>query len=277
VIIDAHHHFWRYNAREYDWIGEEMSRIRRDFLLDDLRAEISAAGVDGVVSVQARQTIEETHWLLELAAAHDWIKGVVGWVPLIEPNVQALVADLVASPKLRAVRHVLQGEPDDYMLRDDFNRGVASLRAFGLRYDVLIFDQQLPAAIQLVDRHPNQVFILDHIAKPNIRRRELSPWRENIRRLAEREHAYCKLSGMVTEADWQAWTIEDLRPYVDVVLDAFGPRRLTFGSDWPVCLVASEYRRWIDTVRAMTSSLSESEQRRIFGETAVEAYALDVD
>jgi L-fuconolactonase len=277
VIIDAHHHFWRYDPREYDWIGDDMSRIRRDFLPADLRREITVAGVDGVISVQARQTIQETRRLLDLAAAHEWIKGVVGWVPLIADDVRPVLSELAASPKLRAVRHVLQGEPDDFMLRDDFNRGIASLRALDLRYDLLIFEHQLPTAIQLVDRHPNQLFILDHIAKPKIRRRELSPWRENIRPLAERQHVYCKLSGMVTEAEWEQWTIDDLRPYVDVVLDAFGPRRLMFGSDWPVCLIASEYRRWVDAVRGMTSALSETEQRRIFGETAVEAYALDVD
>jgi L-fuconolactonase len=274
MTIDAHHHFWRYDPREYAWISPEMSRIRRDFLPDHLHREITAAGIHGVISVQARQTVEETRWLLQMAAKHDWIKGVVGWAPLTATVLPRVLAELKEMPKLVGVRHVLQEESDDFASRDDFNAGIAALKNFGLCYDVLIVERQLPQAISLVDRHPNQIFILDHVAKPKIRTGEIEPWRANIRRIAERENAYCKVSGMVTEADWQRWSPSQLKSYFDVVLEAFGPRRLMFGSDWPVCLLACEYSRWKLTVDELTSSLSSAERARIMGGSAVEAYAL---
>jgi L-fuconolactonase len=252
-----------------------MSVLRRDFGPSDLRVEVKAAGVDRVVSVQARQTVDETRWLLELAAKYDFIRGVVGWVPLIEPDVSAHLARFASSAKLKAVRHVLQDEPDDgYMLRDDFNRGIAALREFSLRYDILIFERHLPNATRFVDRHPNQTFILDHVAKPRIRENILSPWRENLRELARRPNVYCKLSGMPTEADWRRWTVEQLRPYAEATLEAFGPRRVMFGSDWPVCLLATAYTRWVDVVREFIANLSIAEQARVMSETAVEAYGL---
>jgi L-fuconolactonase len=275
MMIDAHHHFWRYDPREYDWISPVMSKIRRDFLPDDLDRVARDSGIDGVITVQARQTLEETGWLLELARSHEWVKGVVGWVPLVDPDVRVQIQEHSRSPKLRGVRHVLQGEPDEYLSRDDFNAGVAALREFGLRYDILILERQLPATIKFVDRHPEQIFILDHVAKPKMKARELSPWRENIRELARRPRVYCKLSGMLTEADWSHWSVDDLRPYVHVVLDAFGPERLMFGSDWPVCLVASEYGRWVQTVEELTGALSDEERSRIFGGTARDAYRLE--
>ena len=273
--IDAHHHFWTYDPLEYDWIDDEMSVIRRDFLPEDLCAAMSGAGIDGVVSVQARQTIEETRWLLDLAGRHDFIRGVVGWVPLVSAGVEEEIERLAASAKLRAVRHVLQGEADDrFMLRDDFNAGIGVLKRHSLAYDILIFERHLPQTIQFVDRHPEQVFILDHVAKPRIADNVLSPWRENIRELARRENVYCKLSGMVTEADYRAWTPAQLAPYVEVVLEAFGPRRLMAGSDWPVCLVACAYKRWWELVKGFIASLSAHEQREVLGGTAVRAYQL---
>ena len=275
MVIDAHHHLWDYSPQEYGWISEKMSVLRRDFTPADLRREIAAAGVDGVVSVQARQTVEETDWLLELAAANDFIRGVVGWVPLVSPDVARDLERFASHPKLKAVRHVLQDEPDDdYALRDDFNRGVGELRQFNLRYDILIFERHLPQAILCVDRHPNQVFVLDHVAKPRIKDGVIDPWRQNMRELARRENVYCKISGMTTEADWQQWTPGQLRPYFDVVLDAFGPNRLMFGSDWPVCLVASDYRRWFRTARDFAAGLTETERACLFGGTATEAYGL---
>ena len=207
MVIDAHHHFWQYDPAQYAWIDEAKSVLRRDFLPEHLAAEIAAAGVDGVVSVQARQTIEETGWLLDFADRNEFIRGVVGWAPLVSPRVADDLARLSDRKKLKAVRHVLQDEPDDdYMLRADFNDGIRGLAQFGLAYDILIYERQLPQAIQLVDRHPSQVFVLDHIAKPRIGEGLLSPWRENIRELARRQNVYCKISGMVTEADWQRWT-----------------------------------------------------------------------
>jgi L-fuconolactonase len=252
-----------------------MPALRRDFLPDDLSRETSAAGVDGVVSVQARQTVEETRWLLDLAAKHDFIRGVVGWVPLASPDVERELERFAVDPKLRAVRHVVQDEPDDnFILRDDFNDGVAKLRRFDLRYDILIFERHLPQTIAFVDRHPNQVFVLDHVAKPKVREGIVDPWHQNLCTLARRENVYCKLSGLVTEADWLAWSPTNLRPYVDAALDAVGPQRLMFGSDWPVCLLASRYEDWLATVTEITSALSPGEQQRVLGDTAVEAYNL---
>jgi L-fuconolactonase len=275
VIIDAHHHFWNYDPKQYGWISESMSVLRRDFGPDDLREEITNAGVDGVISVQARQSVEETRWLLDLATRNDFIRGVVGWVPLVDDNVSAWLERFASNPKLKAVRHVLQDEPDEhFILRDDFNRGVRALKRFGLRYDILIFERHLPNTIEFVDEHPSQVFILDHLGKPKIRAGIVEPWRQNLCTLARRPNVYCKLSGVVTEADWPAWTPAQLKPYFDTALAAFGPKRLMFGSDWPVCLVASTYRRWIDGVRDWAAPLSASEQDRIFGGTAIEAYGL---
>lgn len=276
MIIDAHHHFWQYDPVQYPWIDEAKSRLQRDFLPQHLAAEIKVAGVDGVVSVQARQTLDETRWLLDFAERNEFIRGVVGWAPLISPRVDEELAPLAERNKLKAVRHVLQDEPDpDYMLRSDFNDGIRCLARYGLAYDILVFEGQLPQAIQLIDRHPAQIFVLDHIAKPRIGEGLLSPWRENIRELARRQNVYCKISGMATEADWQRWTPEQLRPYYDVVLEAFGPQRLMFGSDWPVCLLACDYRLWKDLVgEFFIAELSPAEQKRILGETAIEAYRL---
>lgn len=275
MVIDAHHHFWNYTPHEYGWISGAMRVLRRDFLPEDLSREMSAANVDGVVSVQARQTLDETRWLLDLAAANDFIRGVVGWAPLVAADVARDFERFASQPKFRAVRHVLQDEPDDeYMLRDDFNRGVGELKRLNLRYDILIFERQLPQAIRLVDRHPEQVFVLDHLAKPRIKEGAISPWRENLRELARRANVYCKVSGMVTEADWKQWTPGQLRPYFDAALGAFGPRRLMFGSDWPVCLLACDYGRWARIVREFAADLSGAEQDRLFGGTAVEAYGL---
>ena len=273
--IDAHHHFWHYTTKEYGWIDDEMAMLRRDFLPVDLEREIARAGIDGVVSVQARQTLEETEWLLGLAAKHAFIKGVVGWVPLADPNVGTVLEQLAQNPKLKGVRHVVQGEPDDqFILGADFNRGVSMLAKFGLVYDILIFPKQLQPSIQFVDRHPEQVFVLDHIAKPQIKAGIMEPWAAQIRELAKRPNVYCKVSGMVTEADYKRWTEDQLKACFDVVLDAFGPRRLMFGSDWPVCLAACDYARWHKLVSGWIAKLSTDEQTRVLGGTAVEAYGL---
>jgi L-fuconolactonase len=273
--IDSHHHFWKYSAAEYPWIGDSMAGLRRDFLPEHLQAEIAAVGIDGVVSVQARQTVGETEWLLSLADGNDFIRGVVGWVPLADAGVRDAIAKFAANPKLRAVRHVVQDEPDDrFILGEDFNRGVSMLRDFGLVYDILIFERQLAASIEFVDRHPQQVFVLDHIAKPRIGDGAIEPWRANIRELARRENVFCKVSGMVTEADWKTWNEEQLRPYFDAVLEAFGPKRLMFGTDWPVCLVACGYARWAELVRKFAAGLSPDEREWLFGKTAALAYGL---
>jgi len=275
-MIDAHHHLWKYSAAEYGWITPEMRAIRRDFLPPDLEAVMHHFDIEGTVAVQARQTLEETSWLLSLAEKHPVIRGVVGWVPLTEgAGVKAHLEKFSGQRKLRGVRHVVHDEPDPrYILRDVFNAGVSALQGTGLRYDILIFERHLPAAIEFVDRHPKQVFILDHMAKPRIKDRILSPWDKNMREMARRENVYCKLSGMVTEADHARWTPAVLQPYIDVVLSAFGPKRMMYGSDWPVILLASDYERWFRTVRAAIDKLSKSEQDRIMGGTAAEAYGI---
>jgi L-fuconolactonase len=280
MVIDAHHHFWRYSDEEYGWIPPDWSALRRDFLPADLGRELAAAGVDGVISVQARQSLAETEWLLDLAAQHEFIRGVVGWAPLVAPDLDTHLDRLAAHPaalagKLRAFRHVLQGEPDDaYMLRDDFNRGIRALARRELAYDILVFERHLPNTITFVDRHPDQVFIVDHIAKPRIAAGELEPWAKNIRELARRPNVTCKLSGMVTEADVRKWTPGQLRPYFEIVLEAFGPGRLLFGSDWPVCLAGVGYPDWKTTVSAALSDLNPSELAAVFGENARRIYRL---
>ncbi len=275
-MIDAHHHLWKYSAAEYGWITPQMAVIRRDFLPPQLEELMHHFGIEGTVAVQARQTLEETSWLLSLAEKHPLIRGVVGWVPLTDgAAVKRHLEKFCGEPRLRGVRHVVHDEPDPrYILRDDFNAGVSALLEFKLRYDILIFERHLPAAIEFVDRHPKQVFILDHIAKPRIKEHIMSPWDRNMRELAKRQNVYCKLSGMVTEADLEHWTAQDLQPYIDVVLAAFGPRRIMYGSDWPVVLRACDYARWFDTVSAVIGQLSKAEQERIMGGTAVEAYGL---
>jgi L-fuconolactonase len=275
-MIDAHHHLWKYSSTEYAWITPQMSPLQRDFLPPQLEELMHHFGIEGTVAVQARQTLEETSWLLSLADKHPLIRGVVGWVPLTEGHaVKGHLERVAGDRRLRGVRHVIHDEPDPrYILRDDFNAGVAALLEFGLCYDILIFERHLPAAIEFVDRHPKQVFILDHVAKPRIKEHILSPWDCNMRELAKRPNVYCKLSGMITEADLGEWTRRDLQPYIDVVFSAFGPRRIMYGSDWPVLLRAGDYARWFGAVGSAISKLSKAEQARIMGGTAIEAYAL---
>lgn len=272
--IDAHHHFWRYDPVDYGWIEEEMRTIRRDFLPADLERERLAARIDGVVSVQARQSLAETRWLLGLAARHEFIRGVVGWVDLRAENVAAQLEEFAGARKLKGVRHVVQAEPDEFLAGAEFNRGVGALRGRGLVYDVLIVSRQLPEATRFVDRHPRQVFVLDHLAKPAVRAGEFETWQRGIVELARRPHVYCKVSGLATEAGYAAWSEAQLRPYFEAALEAFGPRRLMLGTDWPVCLVACGYARWIELVERWVTPLSADERARVLGGTAVEAYQL---
>jgi L-fuconolactonase len=275
LTIDSHHHLWKYNARDYVWMNDAMTLLRRDFLIPELEDVMREAGVEGTVAVQARQTITETEWLLDIAEHHPFILGVVGWVPLAAPNAGHILDRFVQHPRLKAVRHVLHDEADDfYMLNDDFNRGIDLLENYGLAYDILIFERHLPQTIAFVDRHPGQVFVMDHIAKPRIRDGMMSPWREHMKDLAKRENVYCKVSGMTTEADWNSWTPDVLRPYFDVVLSAFGPKRLMFGSDWPVLTLAGRYRTWMNAFRSFVRELSPNEQESLCRGTAMTAYRL---
>ncbi|WP_163717782.1 amidohydrolase family protein [Mangrovibacterium lignilyticum] len=275
MIIDTHHHYWDYNPVEFDWIDDEMATIRRSFLPEDLKTTLKDTNVTGVVTVQARQCLEETDWLLKLAAENDFMKGIVGWLPLAAENIDELLTKYSSNQWLKAVRHVVQGEPDpEFILGKEFNRGITLLKNYGLVYDILIFEHQLPNTIRFVDQHPDQQFVLDHIAKPRIKVNAFEPWAKNIRELAKRENVSCKISGMVTEADFKSWTEEQLRPYFDVVLEAFGPKRLLYGSDWPVCLVATEYANWLNLVKKNLAQFSAEEQDMILYKNAEKAYQL---
>jgi L-fuconolactonase len=275
ICIDAHHHLWRYRAPGPSWMADGMESLRRDFLVDDLRSVASDWGITGTIVVETERTVEETEWLSQLAALNDLVCGVVGWAPLTNSNIVSELERLAALPKLKGVRHAIQDEMDDYfILRDDFNRGIAALKQFDLRYDLLIFEKHLPQTIEFVDRHPDQVFVLDHVAKPRIRDRILSPWKKNLCELGRRLNVYCKVSGIVTEAAWQTWSDEQISPYIDAALEAFGPKRLMFGSDWPVVTLASSYGRWVNALCAATSKISATEREWIFSKTAIQAYRL---
>jgi len=273
--IDAHHHLWRYTPEEYGWLDESMSALRRDFLPNDLVREIAAAGIDGTVAVQARQTMEETRWLLQQADECSAIRGVVGWAPIAGEDFPGVMEEFENRPKLKGLRHVIQGEKDEnYILREDFNSGIRTMLGSGLVYDILIFERHLPQAIEFADEHPDQVFVLDHVAKPLVRDGRMEPWASRMRELAERPNVWCKVSGLTTEADWRSWTPETLRPYLDVVAESFGVARLMAGSDWPVCLTACGYGHWFDLLREYFAGFSADEQDAVFGGTAVEVYGL---
>lgn len=273
--LDAHQHFWAYNPGDYVWMGEAHAPLRRDFLPADLAPLLKAIGFDGAIAVQARQMVEETAWLLGLADRHDLIKGVVGWVDLRSADLRHQLDRFAAHPRLVGVRHVLHDEPDDrFMLLPEFRRGIAMLREFRLAYDLLLFPRHLPVAAELVRGFPEQPFVLDHLAKPCIRDRQLSPWREDLRRLAAFPNVCCKLSGMVTEAAWNGWKPADFAVYLDTVLDAFGPRRLMIGSDWPVCRLAGAYADTMGIVSDWAGRLSASEQADILGGTCARFYRI---
>jgi len=273
--IDAHHHLWRYQEKEHPWIRDEMRVLARDFLMADLERATNACGIDGTVAVQARQSLEETRWLLQLAKDSRVIRGVIGWAPIADVEFSEILDGLRGESKLKGLRHIIQDEADDeFILRQDFNRGIAELQGSGFVYDILIYERHLRATTAFVDRHPKQVFVLDHVGKPRIARHQLEPWRSNIRELARRQNVYCKLSGMVTEADWTNWKPADLRPYVEVGLEAFGPGRIMVGSDWPVCLLAASYERWFFTLGEFLSSLSANERELVYGQVAESVYRL---
>jgi L-fuconolactonase len=275
MIIDSHHHFWNYNPAEYNWIDDNMKVLRKDFLPPDLKSEINKAGIDGVISVQARQNIEETNWLLNLAAENQFIFGIIGWLPIASENFHNKLEKYIETSKLVALRHVIQDEADNNFILDKaFNRGISLLENYKLSYDILIFERHLPQTIRFVDQHPNQVFILDHIAKPLISEGVLSPWDGYIKELSKRENVFCKISGMVTEADYRNWTEDQLQPYLNIVLEAFGPGRLMFGSDWPVCLLGVKYNHWVNIICKFIAELSIDEQAAIMGKNACKAYNL---
>ena len=272
MIIDTHHHFWHYTEEEFGWIPDEMSPIRRNFLPTDLLPHLTAHQIPATIAIQARQSEEETRWLLGLAAQHNFVAAVVGWLPLRAPDIAAKLAEF-AHPKLRGVRHVLQAEHDIFMQQKEFNAGLALLEQHNLVYELLILECQFPAAIALVDRHPNLQFVLDHLGKPNLGCPDPLAWSTHLHNLASRPNVVCKISGGITEADLH-WTPAKLTPYFNHALDAFGPDRLMFGSNWPVCEAAGGYDKWLATIQQWAALLSPSEQHDFFTATAQRIYRI---
>lgn len=273
-IIDAHQHFWKYDPVNYSWVNDDMKIIRRDFLPDDLAVELNENNVQGCIAVQADQTEDETDRLIVLAAKNDFIEGIVGWVDLRSDKIEDRLLHYRQFPKMKGFRHVLQGEEPSFMLQNDFLNGISKLDDYGFAYDILIFPHHLDAALQLVKQFPLQRFVIDHIAKPYIKDGKIDEWKAGMQKLAQHQYVYCKISGMVTEADWNNWTAEQLKPYFDVVVECFGIDRIMFGSDWPVCLVASSYSKWIETVKDYFSSYSTEEQEKVFSANAIRFYNL---
>ena len=274
--IDSHQHFWRYDAREYEWTDNSMAATRRDFLPADLKPLLDRNGFQGSVVVQVRQTLEETNWLLKLADENPFILGVVGWVDLRSPNLRQDLPTFARNTKLIGVRHIVQSEPDEFLLRPDFLKGISVLEQFSLAYDILIYPKHLPTAVEFVKRFPAQRFVLDHLAKPNIKRREIDKWARGIRELASFPNVYAKLSGLVTEADWQGWKVEDFRPYLDVAFDSFGTHWLMIGSDWPVCTVAAVYERVINLIKLYLTRYPKEEQSAVLGDNAARFWKLHI-
>lgn len=274
--VDAHQHFWRYDAADpaFDWITPGMRAIKRSYAPADLEPELAAHGLDGSVLVQVAQTPEENHFLLGLAEANSKVLGVVGWVDLCAENVGESLDRLVQNPKFKGARRIVQAEPAEIMLDPAFQRGIAALGPRGLGYDILVYAVQLPEALELVRRFPEQRFVIDHIAKPAIKAGQLEPWATHMRELGRRPNVWCKVSGMVTEADLEAWKPDHLKPYLDVVFEAFSASRLMFGSDWPVCLLAGSYADVYRVVDDYTASLGEDARVQLFGGSAAEFYRL---
>jgi L-fucono-1,5-lactonase len=273
--IDSHQHFWRYRPETHGWIDGSMAILKRDFLPPDLEPLLRSQGFDGCIAVQAAESLDDTRFLLALTEHSPFIRGVVGWVDLLSPELPRQLEEFARHPRFKGVRHVAQSEPDDaFLAREDVVRGIAALEPFGLAYDILIYARQLPAAIELVRRLPRQRFVLDHIAKPEIKAGRLSPWKEHIHDLSVSPNVLCKVSGMVTEAAWSGWTASDFRPYLDVVFEAFGADRLMFGSDWPVCTLAADYATVAGMVLDALAGRPAAEREAVLGGNAARFYRI---
>ena len=273
--IDSHQHYWHYDPVRDGWITNEMGVLKRDYLPSDLRPGLRSAGIDASVTVQVDQSERETEYLVDLAAQDDSIAGVVGWVDLRGPEIDRRLEYFSRFPALRGFRHIAQSEPDDRFLAGEaFVRGVSALKRFQFTYDILIYPKQLPAAVNLVEKLPDQAFVLDHIAKPLMKAREMDTWASGIRALAANPNVFCKISGLITEADWSHWRADDFKPYLDVVFDAFGVERLMYGSDWPVCLLAGSYAQVYELAAGYVRERCEGEVEKIFGGNAVRFYGL---
>ncbi len=272
--LDSHQHFWKFDPIRDNWITEEMEVIRHDFLPPDLKPLLDANGMQGCIAVQADQSETETNFLLALAEEHDFIKGVVGWVDLCSPNIHSRLEYYSEFPKLKGFRHILQAEPVEFMLKPEFQRGIAALNNFGFTYDILVYPRHLPVNVDLIRNFDNQSFVIDHIAKPDIKNGLILDWEAEMKQIASFDNVYCKLSGMITEADLNNWKKEDIFPYMDKVFDFFGAERLMFGSDWPVCKLAGEYDAVCGLVEEYLSKLSTREQELVWGKNAEQFYKL---
>ncbi|MDX2430269.1 MAG: amidohydrolase family protein [Bacteroides sp.] len=278
MIIDSHHHLWNFNEADYGWMDDSMKVLKRDYLPAELEVEIKKAGVSGTVVVQARQIIEETRWLLEMAEQNSFIKGVVGWVDLRSPELQKQLKVFATHPKLVGVRHVIHDEADDdFMLRPAFVKGIEMLQDFDLTYDLLLFPKHLEKAIELVSMFPDQKFVLDHISKPFIKSGIMQPWKDDIEALAAQPNVWCKISGMLTEASLDAWKYKDFVPYMKVVCEAFGMDRVMLGSDWPVCRLAGEYPEVMNIPLEFMGDLSEAERKNVNSQNAIDCYQLKIN
>jgi len=273
--IDAHHHFWLYDPARHEWITDEMSAIRKDFLPKDFEPILKQNGISGSVLVQVDQTETENDFQLKNAEENDFIKGVVGWVDLQADNIEERLEFYKQYKKMKGFRHILQGEADRaLMLKPAFMNGIRKLKKFGYTYDILIYTDQLKYTKEFVAAFPDQLFVIDHLAKPNIKEQKIDEWKKDIEAVAQHENVYCKISGMVTEADWHNWKKEDFKPYLDVVMEAFGIDRIMYGSDYPVCLVAATYEQMKSIVDGYFSSFSKDEQEKFFGKNVINFYKL---
>jgi len=274
--IDAHQHFWHYDPVRDSWIDSSMSVLMRDFLPLELKEEMDSNKIRGCVAVQADQSEEETNFLLQLAQSNSFIKGVVGWVDLRAENAEDRVAHFATNKKLKGLRHIVQAEPDErFMLQNDFKRGISFLSKYGLTYDILIFPKHLGTALELVKQFPEQPFVIDHMAKPQIKDQLFSPWKEQFQELGKAPNVYCKASGLITEANWHHWKIEDIKPYLDIAFEAFGTDRLMFGSDWPVCKLAGNYTSTYTLMEEYLKGFSEVDKAKFWGKNAVNFYNLN--
>ena len=275
MTIDSHQHFWNYNPVRDRWITPEMSVLKKNFVPLELKSILSSNKIEGCVAVQADQSEIENDFLLKLASDNDFIKGVVGWIDFRSENIVEQLSHYATYKKLKGFRHMVQAEPDNhFLLRPDFMRGISALQPFGFTYDILIYPQHLPVAIEFVKKFPSQKFVIDHLAKPEIRKGNILGWKKDIQALGALKNVHCKVSGLVTEADWQKWTDTDIKPYLDIVLEVFGVDRLMYGSDWPVCLLAASYEKQLSVITTYIKMLSVEEQNKIMGLNAINFYNL---
>ena len=274
--IDAHQHFWHYDPVRDAWITDEMETLKRDFLPGELEDLLAAHRMDGSIAVQADQSEAETRFLLDIANRHSTILGVVGWVDLLAQNLPDRLEHYSTFEEFRGIRHIAQAEADHFLARGDIVHSLGMLRDFVLTYDILVYPRQLPSALSLVERLPDQPFVIDHMAKPLVARGVMEPWKTQMRELATYPNVWCKVSGLVTEADWANWQPDVFRPYLDVVFEAFGTRKVMFGSDWPVCLLAASYRQVVDLIQNYVEQFPSSEREGVFGENAAHFYGLSV-